>query len=147
MNKNFKAVLFLNCLFLSQISLAETVDINSDYWRCTAFDAENKKWTVISGYELAATNKAFDACKKQSNVPSSCKTSRETCEAFIRGMSTRPMWRCTALDHMAEAWRSNGYRHRDDAALAAKAYCREGSSYPDTCYINMITCRNLNSRE
>ncbi len=59
-------------------------------------------------------------------------------------MSTTPMWICTALDFTAEPWQSNLYPHRDDAALAAKDYCKQNSNVPDTCYINMVTCRNLN---
>lgn len=115
-------------------------------WRCTAFDAQNRDWIFESSFELTAINKAYEACKKQSNIPSSCKAAKEACELLVNGVTTRPMWRCVALDQMAEAWPSNIYRHRDDAALAAKAYCQDHSAFPDTCYINLITCKNLNAR-
>jgi hypothetical protein len=65
----------------------------------------------------------------------------------MNGVSTRPMWRCTAFDQMVKSWPSNTYTHRDDAAIAAKAYCEQGSAFPDTCFINLMTCKNMNSRE
>lgn len=147
MNIYLKGLFFLSYLLLSQTVFAEHFDPNSNYWYCSASDAEDKEWTVTSGYELAAINKAFDACKKESRMPATCKVAKENCEVFVNGLSTRPMWRCTALDQTAQPWRSNVYSQRDDAALAAKAYCQDESSLPDTCYINLITCRNLNSRE
>lgn len=52
------------------------------------------------------------------------------------------MWRCTAIDITAQPWESNFYSNRDDAALAAQAYCKENSTLPATCYINMVTCAN-----
>lgn len=130
-------------IFFTSPSMAAEIALGN-YWRCTAQDAENKEWLAISNYEISAINKAFDDCKKQSKTPSSCKTAKEACEAFINGISTRPMWRCVALDQKAKTWPSNIYIHRDDAALAAKAYCQQNSVYPDTCYINLITCKNLN---
>ncbi|KTD25096.1 MULTISPECIES: hypothetical protein [Legionella] len=145
MNKILTITLFIAHWVISSPLAAETLEGN--FWRCTAFDAENKEWTVESSYEISAVNKAFDECKKQSKIPRSCKTAKESCEAFVNGKSTRPMWRCTALDQMAKSWPSNVYTHRDDAAIAAKAYCEQNSAFPDTCYINLMTCKNLNSKE
>jgi hypothetical protein len=54
------------------------------------------------------------------------------------------MWQCTALDQTGEPWQSNFYSQRLDAALGAKAFCKEKSSVPDTCYINLVTCINKN---
>ena len=105
---------------------------------------KKKNGIVDSYYQLAAINKALDACKKQSQFPANCKVAKARCEAFVNGISTRPMWQCTALDQMAKVWPSKIYVHRDDAAIAAKAYCQQGSSFPDTCYINLMTCKNLN---
>ncbi|WP_028387687.1 hypothetical protein [Legionella fairfieldensis] len=146
MSKLLTVILLIGS-FIFHSAEAEEINASGNYWRCTSFDGENKEWTVNSNYELSAINKALDACKKQSNRPTSCKTAKETCEVFINGTSTRPMWRCTALDQMAKTWPGNIYAHRDDAAIAAKAYCQQESSFPDTCYINLITCKNLNSRE
>ncbi|MFA5960277.1 MAG: hypothetical protein WC785_07150 [Tatlockia sp.] len=126
---------------------AETADFAGNYWRCTASDAGHHEWAANSSYALAALNKSFDECKKQSSLPASCKTAKESCEMFVNGQSTRPMWRCVALDQMAKAWPSNTYMHRDDAAIAARAYCQQNSGFPDTCYTNLMTCKNLNSRE
>jgi hypothetical protein len=140
-------ILFLNCLLVAQKATADDTATELNYWRCIAHDDENKEWIAKSSFELAAINKAYDACKKQSNIPSSCKTAKETCEVFMNGVSTRPMWRCTAFDQMAKSWPSNTYTHRDDAAIAAKAYCEQGSAFPDTCFINLMTCKNMNSKE
>lgn len=113
-------------------------------WQCTTYDDTGKPWVIRSEYSRMAMNKAFDACKKESTIPASCKTSAQDCEVFVNGLSTRPMWRCTALDRSGAPWISNAYQNRDDAALAARAYCKEQSSIPETCYMNTITCQNRN---
>lgn len=146
MNQLLKGLLVVNLLSI-QLVFAETLPAEGNYWRCSAYDSESKEWVVNSGYELSAVNQALDACKKQSNLPKSCKTARETCEYFSNGTSTRPMWRCIALDQLAKEWASNVYAHRDDAAIAAREYCQQKSTFPDTCYINLMTCKNLNSRD
>lgn len=69
------------------------------------------------------------------------------CELFIDGVSTSPAWQCSALDQMAKVWVNNPYPNRDDAALAAKAYCQDNSGFPDTCYVNLLTCKNIKSSE
>lgn len=130
-------------LFMCQSLWAfETNSLN--YWKCTTTDAENKTWTIDGNYQLNAINYSFAACKKESAYPKSCKTSKTSCEHFVNGQTTQPMWRCVALDRAAGIWPSNTYMMRDDAALAAQAYCKDNSSVPASCYINMITCRNLN---
>lgn len=118
----------------------------NDYWRCVVSDAEQKHWAAQSAYRRTAINKAYDACKKMSDKPSSCKAAVENCEAFINGLTTRPMWQCMALDFYANPFTSNIYKRKYDAALAAQAYCKDNSDYPDSCYINLITCENLNKR-
>lgn len=142
-----KCIFFISCL-CSQLALASTDGIASgNFWRCSANDAEHREWIFDSSYEISAINRSFEECKKQSNIPASCKSSKESCEMFLNGLTTRPMWRCTALDQMAKVWLSNIYKQRDDAAIAAKTFCQQGSSFPDTCYINLMTCKNLNGRE
>lgn len=119
---------------------------DNSYWQCRAYDQDNYQWTAKSTYERTAVNKAYEACKKQSKKPETCKTAKEYCEGFINGISTRPMWQCTALDRMAKPWVSAVYSNQDDAALGAKAYCQERSTVPTTCYVNMVTCKNLNAQ-
>lgn len=119
-------------------------DEKGSYWKCVTYDKANKAWTAQSSYRKVAINVAFAACKKESQLPATCKTSISNCEGFINGVSTRPMWRCTAIDITAQPWESNFYSNRDDAALAAQAYCKENSTLPATCYINMVTCANKN---
>lgn len=128
------------CLFASHVN----AQFIGTYWQCRVLDSAGKQWVEQSGYQLAAINRAFDACKKQSQYPDTCKSSKADCDAFINGNSTRPMFQCTALDHLATPWRSSLYPQPDDAALGAKAFCQQNSSSPDTCYINMITCKNIN---
>lgn len=136
------------CLFIFMLLPVSgfTAPINEEgsYWQCITHDKANKEWTARNTYQKVAINIAFAACKKESEFPSSCKAAKSGCEGFYMGMSTKPLWRCTALDQTAEPWNSNYYPQREDAALAAKAYCRENSTVPDTCYINMVTCRNFN---
>lgn len=137
---------FLPFFFILLLPLLTQAN-GSGNWQCTARDGANKEWVKSSNYERIAINLAFEACKKESTLPTTCKTAKEECEAFIDGQSTRPMWRCIALDQMGKAWESNVYTQRDDAAIAAKDYCHDRSGFPDTCYINLMTCRNMNSRD
>lgn len=117
----------------------------SKSWQCTATDAQSKQWIIRNHYERQATNEAYALCKKESQVPQTCTVAHEACEAFVNGVSTQIVWKCTALDRFAKPWISIAYRNRDDAAIAAKAYCEEQSQAPDSCYINLLTCKN--SRE
>lgn len=118
---------------------------NEDYWQCNAHDNAHNEWTAKNVYQKIALNVAFDACKKQSKSPLTCSTSQEDCEQFHLGRTTRPFWSCTAMDRTATPWSSNYYTNREDAALAAKAYCQSKSALPDTCYIDLVTCTNANS--
>ncbi len=144
MNYQVKSFFFLIC-FLPSLCIA-TSDQNGDYWICKTHDNANREWINKSSYQKVALNLSFDRCKKESKNPRSCKTSANDCEGFHLGLSTKPYWRCTALDSTATAWKSNYYTNKDDAYLAAKAYCKSKSKVPDTCYVNFMTCLNANDR-
>ena len=58
----------------------------------------------------------------------------------ISSINNHVIWRCTALDQMAQSWVGHISANRDDAALDAEAYCQEHSSVPDSCYIDLLTC-------
>jgi len=132
------------CLFFFlALPLSTYADINN-YWECYAQDAQKLEWVAQGNYERNALTEALDACKKQSSSPTSCQVSKETCELFVNGLTTRPMWRCTALDQLSKVWRSGIYRKRDEAAIAAKAHCKKHSAMSDSCYINLMMCKNLN---
>jgi hypothetical protein len=139
MNHNIKYYLLL-LVFGCGTGITAPFLTTSDYWICTTQDNANQQWSARSTYQKAALNLAFATCKKESKAPLTCKASIANCEGFNQGMSTKPMWQCTALDQTAMAWQSNFYSQRDDAALGAKAYCRAKSTVPDTCYINFVTC-------
>lgn len=143
MKHYFNCVLLLSVL-TSGAAFSAPLNENSTYWQCTTEDKANKQWMAKNAYQKMALNLAFASCKKESQYPESCKATNENCEGFYLGMSTRPLWRCTALDRTAEPWQSNFYSQRDDAALAAQAFCKDKSTVPETCYVNMVTCRNLN---
>ncbi len=144
MNYKVKLYFFL-LIFLPFFSFAMPTE-NEDYWICNAHDNANRVWPIKSHYQKVALNLAFDSCKKQSKSPTSCKTSAEDCEGFHLGLSTKPFWRCTALDLTANHWKSNYYHHKDDAILGAKAYCKTKSKVPETCYVHILTCMNVNER-
>lgn len=131
---------FLILLGISASSFAE--DLIDNYWQCTAHDAIKNQWTSKSIYQKIALNFAYAECKKNSKFPATCQASRARCAKFVAGVNIMPMWRCTAFDREALAWRSNPYPNREDAALAANAYCKQKSSIPATCNINLITCIN-----
>ena len=127
--------------FVFYTNLVLAAQANS--WQCTASDAESKQWVISSPYQRQATNEAYTACKRESRIPNTCAVAHEACEAFVNGVSTKPLWKCTALDRFAKPWVSITYSHRDDAAIAAKAYCEEKREAPDSCYINLLTCKNV----
>ncbi len=139
-----KCCLFLTGFFISSGACAVGLVAPSVYWECITTDQTGHEWIAKDVYERVAANNAYDACKKQSDIPKTCKAAKEACEQFINGKSTKPLWQCTALDQHAKTWQSNAYANRDDAALAAKAYCQANSAVPGSCYINLITCTNLN---
>lgn len=139
-------VISISFLLLCQPIWADTARSSANYWECTTEDSTNKAWIIDGNYQLTAINGSFAACKKESAYPKSCKTSKKSCDHFVNGQSTRPLWRCVALDRAANIWPSNTYTVRDDAALAGLAYCKNNSSIPLSCYMNMITCRNLNAQ-
>ena len=123
----------------------------NNYWQCNASDREKKQWIGRGAYSRVASSKAFEACKKESHAPTSCISSEGVCEYYVHGVSTsvygmneHAQWQCVALDQMAKSWESNINSNRDDAALEAKAFCHEHSSVPDSCYINLLTCKNIN---
>lgn len=130
---------FLLLLAICTSGFAQSGD-NDSYWQCTTYDAANQQWTEKNFYKKVALNVAFSACKKQSQFPASCKTGSGNCEQFNQGMSVKPLWECTALDSLAAPWRNNPDANREEAALAAKAYCKQHSAVPETCYVNLITC-------
>lgn len=118
-----------------------------DYWQCVSHDSLQKKWLVKSFYSISANYKALEACKKQSQDPRSCVvTPEEDCEGFYDGQSTRPNWQCTAIDELSRAWKSTAHLDQDNAVFAALEHCKKHSQAPDTCYVNVLTCDDLNSR-
>lgn len=142
--KNYIYYCLSGLILISGVSYGAPITNKSTYWKCSTHDKTAKEWIGTNEYRKVAINIAFDSCKKQSEFPLSCKTSNEDCEGFVMGVSTKPMWRCTAIDKTAEPWQSNFYTQRDDAAFAANAFCKANSTVPETCYVNFVTCRNLN---
>ena len=134
-------------LMLLLLCIIEPGWADDGYWECAAQDAEQKQWVIKSPYERVASTKAFEACKKQSIAPISCKIPKENCDYFSNGLNTHPMWRCLALDQMSKLWRSEIHTNRDEAALESKAFCQQHSPMPESCYINLMTCKNLNERK
>lgn len=134
--------LLMLCLIVSINSQADVVTIQGN-WQCVARDKAQREWLAVSNYERTAINKAFDACKKASEFPTSCKTAKADCESFVNGVSTSPMFMCTALDQLGTPWVSNLYRNPDDANLAAKAYCQDRSPLPGTCYAYLFLCKSV----
>lgn len=132
----------LCCIALSSCKL--TICLANNYWKCHAEDSSHAQWTEISSYQRMANSKAFDACRKQSRLPNSCKTIIEDCEFFINGTSTRPLWQCTALDEIGDRWQSVTKADQYDAMLNAKENCKRNSSIPDSCYMNVLMCKNDN---
>lgn len=130
-------------LIVGFVISCSSINVLADNWQCIAHDKANKEWSASGSFQRSAINKAFEDCKKESQYPATCKTSNSACESSINGVSTSPMWRCTALDQLATPWAGNLYPHPDDAALGAKAYCQDRSVLPETCYVYLSMCRNI----
>ncbi|MBA2652233.1 MAG: hypothetical protein H0U73_08205 [Tatlockia sp.] len=140
MNKMLTVILFMGAFFIQQSHSAELIiPVNSS--SCLTSDSENRHWLKISTYGLTAMNKSFDACKKESNFPTTCRVVKESCDLYIKEAAQETTWQCTALDFYGNPWRSTGSSKQDVTALAAKAKCRRNSLVPDSCYINLVTCR------
>ncbi len=137
----YKYSLFLILAFITAPCLSLT---QQSYWQCLSHDSMNMHWTVTSTYQKAALNLSYDQCKKASTNPKSCSMTVNECRYFRDGRDTTPMWQCTSIDRQAEAWKSTAYPSRDDAALGAQDYCKANSAVPETCFINTITCVNIN---
>lgn len=125
-------------LFMAKTVFALVDD--SSYWQCTISDVTGKTWLSKSPYKKVAMHVALEFCKKESNAPESCKNTSDQC----LGVNQMPVfglqWQCTAIDFAAEAWKSEFFPHRDEAALRAKSFCKNKSHLPETCYTNLVTC-------
>lgn len=119
-------------------------DAPHDFWVCKATDLTQRTWTQGNEYQRRALLDALDACKKESTVPNTCKAVGTQCDGILSGSINRAVWRCTSLDTLANYWYSNISPTEIEAALSARDICRKESSVPLTCYINMLTCENLN---
>lgn len=122
-----------------------TYSFADSFWRCTSSDEANNSWSDSNKYQKTAINLSYDQCKKNSSAPKSCESSHEDCHYFSDGYDTTPMWQCSAIDRYAQAWKSTAYSNIDDAAIGAQVYCKHKSEIPETCFVNMITCTNINS--
>lgn len=154
MKKFIYNALFISFLHFLAPCYAEDPSDAHNHWKCIAYDSAKKQWEVSNKYERVALNRALDDCKKQSNTPKSCAATEEFCEFFgtkeksVENASSpgaRANWQCTALDQTAAPWVGKISSDKDDAALDAKATCQKKSTEPDTCYINLLTCHNLNA--
>ena len=143
MNK-FIGYCFVLSLTFPDYIFAEPIKQLRNYWQCSTQDITQAKWFSQSAYQKIALNLSYAACKKDSKTPATCKSTKASCIRFINGINIMPLWRCTAFDREALAWRSNVYPNREDAALAALAYCKHKSPVPYTCFMNVVTCMNKN---
>lgn len=146
MKTHFKAFICLIIFGMSLLGLIKPSAAEAT-WVCTARDANQVSWVITENYKRAGMAQALDACKKQSQVPGTCRMPESKCDSYVDGVLTTPMWQCTAIDFLAVPWRGAANTTPDRAALEAKLNCKENSSLPETCYLNYITCRNLNVRE
>jgi hypothetical protein len=118
---------------------------NNLTWRCNILDENNIQWSNESVFKRKAINTIYDSCKNNSRAPTSCNKNNVQCGSFLNGISTIPIWQCTALDSNAQAWQGDIAPQKDEAALNAKGKCTRQSAIPDTCYIHMLTCKNRNA--
>lgn len=135
--------LIIICLTLCSASLfAESLRGENSYWQCQTRDGQHHSWSYSSNYKRKAINEAYAQCKQQSKQPTTCNTSHEGCSMIIKGQVFKNRWQCLALDKVGGSFRSDRFSTRNDAVSGAKALCRKMSSFPDSCYVRLITCKN-----
>lgn len=153
MQKGIKHSFFCSALLLMLINNSygqesEDESKQQNNWQCSALDADQQTFIGQGHYETKALGQAYELCKKESKFPLSCKVSKANCEVSpkkTQSANSRPLWRCLALDQMAEHWQSGIYSNRDEAAINAKDFCQSNSTFPDTCYVHLMTCTNLSA--
>lgn len=117
---------------------------SQDTWNCQVKDATGKYWEVQHKFRMSARNLAMDTCRKQSTAPNSCDFANQSCDTLYDGLSKDPLWVCLALDSTAKGWKNHPNKQKYDAALSAKGFCQHKSSVPETCYVNLLTCKDIN---
>ena len=150
--KIMKSIVILFFIFASTILWAEENDADNNYWQCHAEDSKQTNWIVKNKYKLVASNKALEECKKESEKPLSCGVNDDDCNYISANdddEQTKPnnkneLWKCTALDKNSEEWDNVPNNSRDEAAINAKINCQNQSKDSDSCYINLLTCKNIN---
>ena len=141
-------------VFFSMFFVLSNAYATKNHWTCRAIDSELRYWDTKSEYPRVAMQRSLDDCKKHSIHPTSCESHREQCE--YEGKEIPPtvhhdtqttaqnsLWQCCAYDFNATPYLNTPFPNKEEAALRAKMYCKEKSSEPDTCYINVATCQNL----
>ena len=126
------------------ITFAEDISHTETPLRCTVSDSEGRGWTANSPYARVAINKAIEACKSESHDPRSCQAPIDSCQIAIQDIAPdKGLWQCSAMDLMAKTWINTPHPDRDEAAISAKINCQKYSGMPESCYINLMTCKNL----
>lgn len=115
----------------------------TSYWTCQATDNNGGEWNGRSKFRRLALNKAWDACKNNSDEAGRCKVAKEWCNYHHGDVSMRRAWRCTAFDSTGDHWRSDFQLSRQEAVLSSRHLCKSYSSLPDTCQVRLITCKIL----
>lgn len=141
--------LFINLLALiasmfMHPAAANTLRGQNSHWQCASHDISGKQWLAESSFQRAAINKAWQSCKKNSHDPGSCETAKAYCEMVYLGRVIRSKWVCSSMDQMGHRWRSDTHNTRNDAVTGARMMCREQSTFPGSCYVRLMTCKNLN---
>lgn len=119
---------------------------SSNEWHCLIIDSDNKPYEASSDYKQTALNRAFEACKKNSQDPATCKLAQSRCVGGnqVNGSpDIQQVWRCSALDNQAVLWKAESSAGPDRALLRAKARCMRESPVPLTCYAYHMFCKNI----
>lgn len=128
------------CLLLLSMS-GHAANINS-YWQCSTTDSADKVWVGRDINRQAAINQSAQACRDNTENEGSCISARESCVQVVNNRIVRPSWRCTAFD-MTTYYRGAVQYTREDTIESALDKCRRLSFSPNTCKVNMLTCKNV----
>ena len=90
---------FLALTLVSRLALAAPAPGD---WQCMVTDGDKKSWVGHGNFERSAVSHALESCKKESNLPATCRSGGDGCDYLVDGVSRLPAWQCTALDDRAQ---------------------------------------------
>lgn len=103
------------------------------YWECSAFDGNNRGYNAIAKQRSKAINKAYQKCRNDSQIRSSCRTAQSYC---TQGPLSLIDDRCVASDERGRTWNTTGvFACKTAVSLCTEWQFLHGNSRGSTCVV------------